>query len=336
MQLFSSILKEMFKGRFYLWLIFSFAFVFYPDSSLLAVGKLRCFGAGVTELFVPGLGYATTKQWDKAVIMGGSRWVLARHAIDASNSDSYQKDKDDIYKTVKEKDSKSGKNETVIYLNRETWEAQYYNSMYSNMLLTTWGDLYMHGCTPNTETYSYMLAPFQFPHFYKKWYFWLPTVLTLYVGRSLSDREKIDFYLGGGLTEKQMRNDAFSQYYMVGVGEEMFFRGLAQNYFFEAWKGYAGFSPSVARHFSVFSGAALFGLAHNGSGFSASPFYAFLFGLYQGYTYHPSIDEFDLTTAIAIHSWYDIIVTYSIYNNATFHEEEKNFEIPLMRVAFSF
>jgi len=316
------------------WLLLVFSLVVYPDSSVMAISKLRCIGAGAAELFVPGLGYAITGQWDKTFVLGGSRWITGLKAAHAMDSEFYQEDPDDIYKTVDAKDSASGKEETSVYLNRETWEGRYYGSLYSNLLLTTWADLYMNQCEENSSTYSYMLAPLQFDQFYKKWHFWVLPLLAASYGSTLSDEQKIDYFLGRGLTESQLRRESFPQHYMVGVGEEMFFRGALQSYFFETWKETV--TPSTARHLAVFSGAAVFGLAHDGNGFSANPFGAFLFGVYQGYTYHPALDEFDLTTAIAIHSWYNIILTYAILNSADFHETEEAVQVPVMRLAFSF
>ncbi|MCP4298500.1 MAG: CPBP family intramembrane metalloprotease [Proteobacteria bacterium] len=313
-----------------------FILIVYPDSSLYAISRLKCLGAGLAELYIPGMGYAITRQWDKAVILGGSRWFLSGQVLNSIDSDNYQKEPDDIYHIVNEEDSNSGQTEVSVYLNKATWEGQLAGSLYGNLLLTSWSDLYMHRCQPNTTTYSYLAAPFQFSHFYKKWQFWVPTLLALQANFSLSEDSRINYYLGKGLTENQLRRDSFPKYGMVGVGEEMFFRGAAQTFFYQTWQETFGVSPSMAHHLGVFTAAAFFGAAHDGTGFSADFGSAFIFGIYEGYVYQPSINEFDLTTAIAIHAWYDIILTYAIYNNATFHELDDQIEIPLMRVAFTF
>ncbi len=313
-----------------------------------------CFGAGAAEYFVPGLGYAITLQVDKALILGGGRWYTGRKYSDAADSDDYESDPDKIYRTTDRDDSESGKEEVSIYLNESTWEANYYGNLYSNLLLTTWGDLYQNGCQPNRETYSLMASPFRFSHFYDNWMFWLPMAIALANYRFISDETKIDYYLEKGLSERDLKNDSFSQYYMVGVGEEMFFRGTIQHYLFESMKGYWGMSAASSRHGSIFAASLLFAAAHSGKGFTANSAQAFLFGLYEGYVYHPSLEEFDLTTAIAVHAWWDLLVAYAILNNAEFHEDRENVYdgdssksktgngvarstvFPLMRIAFRF
>ncbi|MCP4752824.1 MAG: CPBP family intramembrane metalloprotease, partial [Proteobacteria bacterium] len=269
----------------------------------MAISRLGCLGAGVAEIWVPGVGYVLTRQWDKAAVLGGTRWIAGNKAYNAYESDYYQDDADDIYKTVEKKDSLIGKQETRIYMNKETWTVQYYGSIDFNLLMTTWGDLYRHGCRPNREIYSLMLSPLRFDLFYDKWAFWVPIVFLLGNNTILadSDDEKVTYYLKRGLTESDLRNDSFSKYYLVGVGEEMFFRGTVQHYFFSLFKDTWGFSPSASRHFSVLGASAVFAAAHDGSGFTASPLGAFLFGIYEGYfVYHPTLDQFDLTTAIAL------------------------------------
>ncbi len=310
--------------------------VFLSNSSLFAVGRLGCLGAGMAEYLVPGLGYALTKQWDKAIFLGGARWIASNHVYVALDSGYYQDDSDEIYKYIDADESESGKYETKVYLNKETWTGRYYSSMYADLLLTTWGDLYQHGCRPNTETYSLMLSPFRVNHFYNKWAFWVP--LAFLVGNSIyfSGESQVDFYLKRGLKSSDLEKDSFSQLYMVGVGEEMFFRGTVQHYFFELMKDSWDFSPFLSRHLSVVGASAVFAAAHDGAGFSTNPFGAFLFGIYEGYfIYHPSLNEFDLTTAIALHSWWDIIVAYSIFNNADFHESQ-NIRIPIFSIGFEY
>lgn len=306
------------------------------SSKAYGVNSWGCFGLGAAEYFVPGLGYAITRQWDKAIILGGARWMSAIKYGEAVESDYYQEDVDDIYDTINADDSGSGKTETTVTLTKETWQANYYGSLYTNLLFTTWGDLYQNRCEPNTETYSLMLSPFRFDHFYKKWQFWLPVAIALGSYSTFDDSSTVDYYLSRGLTESSIKRDSFSQYYMVGVGEEMFFRGTLQNYLFETFSKDWGISPGFSRHLSVLTGSAIFAAAHTGSGFTANPAVAFVFGVYEGYVYHPSLEEFDLMTAIAIHSWWDLLITYSILNHAEFTESQAQVEVPLFKIGFRF
>ena len=300
------------------------------------MGKLACFGVGALEYIVPGAGYGITGQWDKVLLMGGSRWIIEKKAFANYISPYYQPNIEDIYKTTSYKDSQSGKDETKIYFNKETWLADYYFSLDSNLIFTSWGDLYQSGCKESTELYSNLLAPFNVSHFYNKLSFWIPIALVLGSNQSFNKNNKVEYFLGNGLTESNIRQDSFSQFYFVGLGEEMIFRATIQDALFYTYKDSIGISQSWSRHLSIYSASIIFGFAHNGSGFSAQPLAALLFGVYQGYVYHPSDDEFDLTTAIAIHSWWDLIVTYTILNNAKFNESENAVSYPLMNISFNF
>lgn len=312
------------------------------ETSLIAMNRLGCLGLGAAEAWVPGLGYVISRQWDKAIVFGTTRMIASGMAYESYNSKYYQDDSDDIYQTVDKDDSASGKEETHIYMNRETWNADFYNSLNFNLLLTTWGDLYQHSCKPNTETYDLMLSPFRLDHFYKKWVFWVPMAFLVanyayQAGNSGDESDtQVKYYLRRGLTESDLMRDSFPKYYMVGVGEEMFFRGTLQHYFFETMRDSWGFSPSVSRHMSIMGASAIFAAGHDGSGFTANSAWAFLFGVYEGYVYHPSLQSFDLMTAIAIHAWWDILVTYTVLHNADFTEEQAKVKIPLLSIGFRY
>lgn len=307
----------------------------FPASGF-GISRGGCFGAAAAEYFVPGLGYAITRQWDKAVVIGGLRLYTGYKAVEAYSSEYYQEDEDDIYEFISADDSESGKDETTVTLTKETWEAHYYGSLYGNFLFVTWGDLYQFSCQENTETYALMASPLRFDHFYNKWQFWVPVGIALANYFTYEDDSIVEYHLSRGLTEDQMRRESFPQYYFVGVGEEMFFRGVVQHYFFESFRDYWNFSPGASRHLSILGASAVFALAHTGAGFTASPATAFLFGIYEGYTYHPSIEEFDLITAIAVHSWWDLIVSYTILNHASFKEYQSDLEFPVFQVGFRF
>ncbi|NQU64036.1 MAG: hypothetical protein HQ517_07105, partial [SAR324 cluster bacterium] len=149
--------------------------------------QASCFWWGVGEYFVPGLGYVGTGQWDKVAVMGTLRWgsyiqynnaryVTADGGDGTSvvrDSEYYQDDPDKIYVITNAEDSASGKQETDIYLNEETWKANYFLGLYSNLGMMSAWDLYQN-CEPNKELYSMSLAPFKISHFYDKWYFWVP------------------------------------------------------------------------------------------------------------------------------------------------------------------
>jgi len=316
-------------------LFFAALIFLLTEVQVLAVSRLGCLGAAAGEYFLPGSGYAFTRQWDKAAIFGGLRWIAGNQYFLAAGSEHFQEN-DSVYSVVKADDSESGKTETTIVLNKETWVADYYASLYGNLLLITWADLYQNECEPNTKTYELMLSPFRFDHFYKKWTFWLPMAMLLANYATFTDNSNVEYFLQRGLKESELKRDTFSQYYMVGVGEEMFFRGTVQHHLYFMLMDNWGISPQTSRHLSIAGAAAFFAAAHNGEGLTATPAGAFLFGIYEGYVFHPSISEFDLVTTIAIHAWWDILISYAILNHAEFTETQKSVRIPVFRVGFNF
>ncbi|MBT4267491.1 MAG: CPBP family intramembrane metalloprotease [Deltaproteobacteria bacterium] len=312
------------------------------DGPLVAMSRLGCLGLGAAEVWVPGLGYGISRQWDKAIVFGSSRLITSSLAYSSYDTIYYQDDPDQIYQTVDKANTESGKTETRVYLNKETWDANYYSSLNFNLLLISLGDLYQHSCKPNTETYDLMLSPFRFDHFYKKWEFWIP--IGVLIGNfayfnEASEKEsetRVRYFLKRGLKESDLRRDSFPKYYFVGVGEEMFFRGTLQHYFFETMKDSWGVSPAASRHLSIAAASVVFAAGHDGNGFTADYFWAFMFGIYEGYVYHPSLESFDLMTAIAVHSWWDLLVTYTILNSAEFTESQAKVKIPLLSIGFRY
>jgi len=255
--------------------------------------------------------------------------------LEALKSEHYQDDPDDIYKTTEADESESGKTETDVYLNRQTWDAIYYGALLQNLTFMSIWDMYEHDCEPNVDTYAKTLAPFHFSHFYDKWYFWLPMTVLAYNYNTYSNDNKTTFHLGNGLTEGRLREDGTRMFYLVGVGEEMIFRGTIQKSMYEYFKE-TGMSPGASRYSAIFLGAVIFGAAHSGSGFSANPLQAFAAGAFLGWVYQPEDEEFDLITAIAIHSWWDLIIFYTILNHSEVQESEEPVEIPIMKASFQF
>lgn len=59
--------------------------------------------------------------------------------------------------------------------------------------------------------------------------------------------------------------------------------------------------------------------------------------VYYGYTYHPTLDEFDLVSAAALHAWMNIFVFHNTYvTNSRIVESEEDIEVPIFNVAFRF
>jgi membrane protease YdiL (CAAX protease family) len=122
------------------------------------------------------------------------------------------------------------------------------------------------------------------------------------------------------LSKNEIINTSFLQYQLVGVGEEMMFRGVIQQSLFDLFS--KGFSKGYSRWGSIITASAIFGFAHTGTGFTASPEIAFAAGIYLGMVYHPADGDFDLTQPIAIHSWWDTILEHRRLSDAKFVERK--------------
>jgi len=316
-------------------ILLSFAQFVHPTTSL-AMGTGSCWGIAAGETFVPGLGFGLSGQFGKMAVIGGGRWAADRKYYKLIEEPDYQKKSTDIYVTVDAEKSPSGKAETDVYLNKSTYEAGFYGSLSGNLWMISLGDLYRNNCESSNETLKLSFSPLRFDHFYDNWMFWLPVAVLAANNATYGDTNISRYHLGNGLKEKQLKEDGWKQYYMVGFGEEMFFRGTVMQSMYSGLTGGMHFSAGGARHLSVVGSSAVFAVAHNGAGFTATPAIAFASGVYLGYAYMPNPGEEDLMTAIAIHSWWDIMVSYTILNNSTYTSSDSKVEIPLLSFAGQF
>jgi membrane protease YdiL (CAAX protease family) len=279
-----------------------------------AVSGWACFGAALAEIYLPGLGYGLLGDWDKALIFGGARWASANKYYTYSESPDYQEEVDQIYRETELSDEKT---QLDIYYSRETFYANAHSSIYGNLTFLTIYDLYDGGCEENTKTYGLLAAPFRLDLWGGELTFWAPTVYISAV--PLDDREVI-YHVDEDLSRDEMLRMSFLQYQLVGIGEEVLFRGVIQRSLFNAFDGV--FSSNVARWTSIVLGAGVFGAAHSGAGLSANSGSAFVAGLYLGYVYHPEPGTYDLEQAIAIHSWWDTILMHRTITGARFKERQ--------------
>jgi len=279
-----------------------------------AISSLGCSAAVLGELFIPGAGYVFLGDYDKAIVFGGARWMTGLKAYEYSQSSDYEKDPDKIYKITPVQDDTD---KVDVFLSRETFYANTYNSISSNLALITFYDLYDGGCQNNSKTYSEIFSPFQFYKFGGDWTFWAPTS---YIALTPDVGSNVTYHVDSDLTREEMRRASFVQYQLVGVGEEMLFRGVIQRSLYKMFSGWL--SQGVARWSSIVTASAIFGAAHSGQGFSASSGTAFAMGMYLGWIYHPAEGDFDLNQAIAVHSWWDVILTDRMLRGSSFVERQ--------------
>ncbi len=282
--------------------------------SAWGVSSLGCLGATVAEYLIPGLGYGLLGHYDKMIVLGGSRWMLINKYLTYAGSDDYEESYNKIYKKTELSDDN---NQHDFFYSRETYFANAYLSMYGNLTYATFYDLYETDCEENYETFGMMLAPFQVWEFADELTFWGPTIWASTVPL---DTDTVTYHVDTDLSKTEMINTSFLQYQLVGVGEEMLFRGVIQQSLFKLFS--TGLGKGLSRWGSIFTASAIFGAAHNGAGFSASPGIAFAAGIYLGWVYHPADGDFDLTQPIAIHSWWDTILERRRLQGANYVERK--------------
>ena len=283
--------------------------------SAWGVSNIGCIGATVAEYLLPGLGYGFLGHYDKMLFFGGARWVTLNKYMQYSTEDDYEENYANIYSRREIEDEKI---QHDFFYSKETFYANAYSSMYGNLTFATFYDLYESGCNENTETFGLMMAPFQIWNFYDKWTFWLPTIWASTVSL---EADFVTYHVDNDLSRNEMINTSFLKYQLVGVGEEMLFRGIIQQSLYNLYS--MGMSKSISRWGSIITASAVFGAAHSGAGFTATPAIAFLAGLYLGIIYHPADGEFELIEPIAIHSWWDTILENRRLRGATFIEREE-------------
>lgn len=258
----------------------------------------QCGLAGVAELVFPGAGYAVMGQWDKAIAFGGTRHILLYQYFLNARQPDFQQKTDEIYHT----DSDGA---TTIHWHRSSFYGNSAAQMYQNLTFTTIYDLYDEKCEPNPKTYQTFLAPYRVDHFGKNPAFWLPLGY-LAVSMNLPSDSETRYTTHNDLKRQEMMAVSYVNYQLVGVGEELLFRGVVQRSFYNLFSTWL--SPQRARWSAIVAGAGVFGLAHNGEGGSALPAVAFVGGMYLGWLYHHSDGSFDITTPIALHSWWDTLL----------------------------
>lgn len=283
----------------------------------------RCLGAWLGETLVPGAGYLYLGHYDKAAAFGIPRWWASSHANYYRNHEDYQDDPEEIYKEG-EGDEEG---DLHVYLNKETFLAEQYGSISSNLWMISSYDLYETECGENPDTYQELLSPLRFDRFGAEWTFWTPTSLALIGGQGSESHLHVE----KGLHADAMLRDLTLRYYLVGLGEEMVFRGVIQRGFFEVFS--RSISKPMARWSSIALASAMFGLAHTGTGNQASAIQAALAGVYLGWIYHPADGEFDLEQAVAVHSWWDMIQGYYEVRHGKF---DRSLYIPLAQFQFQF
>jgi len=297
-----------------------------------AMSSLKCFGVGAAEAFFPGVGYLYTEQYGKAAALGGGNWYFMNSAFkafqDQDTNDSY----DQTYQWVEKKDSTLNKNEFYYNYNQGDWQEEFSFGMSLNFTFISIADMYRGGCEHNPETAQLALAPVRFDHFLSNWMFYPPVLYWAWKHNDIQKNTHTEINLGRGLKASRVFNEGVVLDYTTGIAEEMLLRGTIQQSLFNWFSTEELMSPEAARHSSIFLTAAALGGGSSGSRATE----VFLLDLYQGYTYHPKLDEQDLMTTIAIHSWTNMLVSYWMIKQAKVTETNQKLEVPLLQLSFNY
>ncbi len=272
-------------------------------------GKVECFSAAVVEVFIPGVGYLYTGQWDKVAVFGSARWVAKVKKSELQENDDFQEDILSLEYQETGDDENPGR--THGFLNRSTMNFDAYDNFDVKIGWGTGWDIYAHDCQNSPEVYDVIASPFDIGHWYDNWMVWTGLAVVIYSGMNSDEY----LHLGGGATrEEYLQGQVFSSLIANGFGEEALFRGGLQKSLFD-WSG--------NRHVAIWTSNVVFGLAHQTHN-TQDKIGAALIGVYFGYIYQPNEQEYDLKSAVALHGWWNFILNY--YRAKMYEERQEAFD----------
>jgi len=310
------------------------AFMLLLCETSFGINKLGCLGIGILDWYLPGVGSAVVlRQWEKPFTLFTPYYLARKSAREYTESEYYQDRHPLDEEMIPADQTESGEKEYWYFFNKETAKARSYYRLSNSFRAFAVYDLYQSGCQPDveTDTYPLMLAPVRFDKFYNDWMFWVRLGIHWFYSE-LTNREKVKkrLFLGRGLKSNEWVRDETISFYFQGTSEEMLHRGIIQNYMFESLQR-VNISPRISRHLAVLGGAAVFGLSHEND-----PSDHFWSGVYYGYMYHRSLDEFNLLSAAATHAWMNTLTAIKLVLDSDVHESDEDVEITLLYLGFSF
>lgn len=260
---------KMLRTLFACLLIISFS------ETVCAISKLGCAGIGIAEFVLPGIASSIfLGEWDNAVILGLPHYAALAKANEAKESEYYQEDSNFPVRVVlTDQEIESAEYDDQYIWSQESKDRALYSRFSVGFRWAAVYDVYSSGCKKDveTDTYSLMFSALRIDKFYDNWMFWAPLALQAYIfsldpkerretwGDFLWEEEKTDkklLMLTRGLTRDEVTRDVAISNFSSSVGEEMFFRGVVQDYFFNGMKS-SGFNPSLSRHLSILLSSSL-------------------------------------------------------------------------------
>lgn len=265
--------------------------------TLLAAGPARAASpelSAAASFLLPGAGQAGNGDWAAAGGHFGLWLFLWRQQAILADQPDYLED-----------DVRVDDRHLLLHTNRTTFSADLYASAGINLALYSaygaYRDAWRHegGADfppPQDQPAALALAPFRWEHLSRPTTF-VP-LLALAVGLAAADPdERYVFARQGGLTRDELALGLTAQMEMVAVGEESLFRGVINH----------SLSRRLGPRWGVGLSSVVFGLAHSGTGGTATPAAATLFGLYAGLLHQRN--AYALGENVALHFWWNLLIS---------------------------
>lgn len=272
--------------------------------------------AAAASLLLPGAGQAGNGDWSAAAGHAGLWLFLWRqHGMLIEQPDYL------------EADVRVDDDELLLHTNRTTLSADLYASAGVNLALYSaygaYRDAWAHGAAdpfppPGDSLGALAQAPFRWKHLSRPTTFVPLLALAAALGAGDPD-ERYAFVRQGGLTRDELTLGLTAQMEMVAVGEEALFRGVINH----------SLSRRLGPRWGVGLSSVVFGLAHSGTGGTATPIGAALFGLYAGLLHQRN--DYALGENVALHFWWNMLISV-----AAIQGRDGDGEVPLAQFSMRF
>lgn len=272
--------------------------------------------SAAASFLLPGAGQAGNGDWGAAAGHVGLWLFLWRQHDILTEQTDYLED-----------DARVDDDRLLLYTNRTTFSADLYASAGVNLALYSaygayrdaWADRGPEDFpAPRERLDALAWAPFRWEHLSRPTTFVPLLALAAALGTADAD-ERYAFARQGGLTRDELALGLTAQMELVAVGEESLFRGVLNH----------SLSRRLGPRWGVGVSSVVFGLAHSGTGGTATPAGAALFGLYAGLLHQRN--AYALGENVALHFWWNLLISL-----AAIQEREADDEVTLARFVMHF
>jgi len=256
---------------------------------------------GLGSLVLPGLGQAAQGRYGPAAVHGGLWLGTGLGAAALARRDDYM-----------DANQRSSEGDRILYYNRTTYYGDLLSTVSFDTQLFSAYDAFYAGEAQSAG--ELMAAPFR-PTYLRRTT-WIPLLVR---GALIFDDGENDWAIvtDDSIGPWEIGAANAVRYESVAVGEEAFFRGVANRQLTRAWGTVVGVAAS----------SVLFGLAHSGRGGSADVAGAAAYGAYLG-TLHVR-NDYDLGEGVAIHFWWNVLTAVDYLRNG---EDRKDAVFPIATI----